>query len=826
MRLSQDVRYGVRVLLKSPGFLLVSVVSLALGIGANTTIFTMVNSVLLQPLPVQNPAELMYIYGTDSNNREGLFAGFLPVSYPNFVDYRAENEAFVDVGVYGFPMPVTLGGGGKPAPMLVQLVTASYFSLLGVAPAIGRMFLAEEDQTPGTHAVAVLNYQYWQRRFGGDPSVIGNIIRLNGHPFTVVGVAARGFAGTIGVVSPDAWLPVMSHPFVIGIPAAGGPLHTNRRLLSFFMFGRLKPSVPMSQAESQLQTVGRRLEQEYPNENSGRNVGVLPLTQATIPPPMRRILVQGSGLLMAVVGLVLLIACANIANLMMARATARRREYTVRLALGCARSRLVTQLLIESLLVAIPGGILALLVAVAGRNLLLSLMPPVFNAGNLNLPIDATVFAFTFILAIASGILFGVVPALNASRSDLAVDLKDRTGATAQGRLGNFISGRNVLVAFQVALSVVSLASAGLFLRSLTNAQKIDLGFNVDHLVVAQYDVTSNGYDESRGKEFHRQAVERVRNLPGVEAVTLASAPPLFPPFQRSVFPEGQDAGAARNGVLAYTNTVVPGYFDAVGIPLVKGRDFTDRDREEQTLAVVINEAMARRFWPDQDPLGKRFRFYGDNEFRNVVGIVKNVKVVFVGEDPQPLVYIPLEQNYQPAMTLFARTSGRLDVLKGMIEREMQSLDRDIALTQLFTAPEVLDNSLWPPRMAATLLSIFGTIALILASVGIYGVMSYSVNRRTSEIGIRMALGAERRDVMWMVLRQGMVLVLIGLGTGLACAIGVSSVLSGLLYGVGTADLPTFAGTAAILLLVAVVANFLPARRATRVDPVASMKYE
>ncbi|HYR83316.1 MAG TPA: ABC transporter permease [Terriglobia bacterium] len=824
MTLFQDVRYGVRVVMKSPGFLVAAVLSLALGIGGNTTIFTMINTVFLQPLPVEKPSELITVYGTDTSNTQNLVLGaFMPLSYPNYVDYKTQNDVFTDLAVYTFPYGVSLAGAEKPTPVNVQLVSGNYFSLLGVNAALGRTFLPEEDKVAGSSAVAVLDYKFWQRQFGSNLRVIGDTIRLNGHPFTVIGVAPRGFDGTIGVIAPDMWAPAMSHTYVVTTRFPGGPLDKNRRLLSFNMFGRLKPSVTMAQAQSSLQTIGRRLEKEYPNENTGRNVGLLLLTQATIPPAIRSTMMQGSGLLMGIVGLVLLIACANIANLMMARATARRREFTVRSALGGARSRLIRQLLVESLIIALPGGGLALLVGVGGRSLIISLLPAVVNPANLNLPMDAAVLAFTVGLSVLSAILFGLAPALRASQFDLASDLKERTG---QGSFGGRLKARDILVLFQVALSVVALASAGLFIRSLANAQSIDLGFEHDKLVVLQYNVSSNGYDESRGKDYHRKLLERMRALPGVAAASIAATLPLTPGFQRSVFPEGQENVTNNRGVLVLTNVIAPGYFETVRMPLVRGRDFLDVDREGQPLVVIINEAMARRFWPDQDALGKRFRFFGDSEPRTVVGIVRNAKYVFVGEGPQPMGYTPLEQGYSPAMSLVVRTSSRPDAMKGTVEREVRSLDPDIALTNIQTGSELLAVSLTGPRVAAILLSVFGSVALVLAAIGIYGVMSYSINLRAQEIGIRMALGAERRDVLRMVLRQGMTIVGIGLVVGLIVAMGIGYLLSGLLYGVGAADVPALAGTAALLLVVALIANYVPARRATHVDPIAVMRYE
>jgi putative ABC transport system permease protein len=571
-----------------------------------------------------------------------------------------------------------------------------------------------------------------------------------------------------------------------------------------------------------MQIIGRRLEKDFPNENKGRNVDLLPLTQATVPPALRSIVMQGSGVLMAIVALVLLIACANVANLMMARATARRREFAVRLALGGSRVRLVRQLLIECLLVAIPGGLLAMAVAVGGRSLIISLLPAAVNPANLNMPIDTTVLVFTLILAFVSAAIFGIAPALRASRADLASDLKERLDGAAPGRF----KLRHLLVLGQVTLSVIALASAGLFIRSLSNAQTMDLGFESEKLVTFPYNVNLNNYDEARGKEYHRQIVERVRTLPGVAAASVAVALPLTPPFQRTVFPEGQEDVKTNSGVLVYTNVIGTGYFDTLRIPLLRGRNFTDADREGQQNVVIINEAMAKRFWPGQDALGKRFRFYGDKDQRIIVGIVRNAKYIFVGEDPQTMAYTPLEQQYSPGLSLIVRTTSSPDTMKGTIEREVQAIDQQMPLNNIQTASQLLSASLTGPRVAATLLGVFGLLALVLAGVGIYGVMSYSVNLRSREIGIRMALGAERSKVLQMVLRQGMIIVGIGLAGGLIVAIAIGRLLSGLLYGVGTADLRAFGATAAVLLLVALIANLVPARRATTVDPISVMRYE
>ena len=822
MNLSQDIRYGIRILAKSPGFVLAAVLSLAVGIGANTTIFTMVNAMFLQPLPVERISELMFVFGTDSNNTNTIFGSSLPVSYPNFVDYRAQNDAFVDMAAYSFPVIVSMGGGEKPTPISGQLVSGTYFSLLGVRITVGRAFLPEEDQIPGARRVAVLNYKFWQRQFGGKTDVIGTNLRLNGQQFTVIGVAPAGFDGTIGVISPDFWMPVMSYPGVIADPVPDTPVDKSRRYLFFNVVGRLKPGVSMAQARAGLQTIGKRLEQEYATDNKGRNVGVQPLQEATIPPAVRGIMLQGSLLLMVIVGLVLLIACANIANLMMARANARRREFTVRIALGSARSRLISQLLTESVLVALPGGLLALLIAVGGRRLILSFLPSNFPL-NINMAINVNVLVFTFGVSILSGVIFGLFPALRASNPDLVTELKERGGSFAPAGRTNL---RNILVFVQVALSVIALASAGLFIRSLQNAQNADLGFDKDHLVVATYDLSSNGYNQGRGKQFHQMALDRLRALPGVASVSLAGNAPLTPAFQRSVFPEGRDTAGTNSGILVFSTSIVPGFFDTLRLPLMRGRDFNDLDREGGMPVSIINEAMARKFWPGEEAIGKRFKFFGDAQYRTVVGISRISKYVFIGEDPQSMAYVPLDQSYSSFMTVHVRAVGTPHTVNGSVERELRSIDHDVAVNGVLTGAELLSNSLFTQRMAATLLGIFGAMALILAAVGIYGVMSYSVSQRAPEIGIRMALGADRGEVLRMILRQGMTVVGLGLLSGLVLAMGIGRVISRLLYGVGNTDLATFGTIAVVLLVVAVIANYIPARRATTVDPVRVIRYE
>jgi predicted permease len=528
---------------------------------------------------------------------------------------------------------------------------------------------------------------------------------------------------------------------------------------------------------------------------------------------------------MTVVGLVLLIACANVANLLLARTAARSREIAVRLSLGASRGRLLRQLLTESLLLSVLGGAGGVLLGLWGRDLLWANRPTQLPAAALELALDGRVLAFTIGLSVLTGMLFGLAPALQASRPDLVSSLKDRAGepVTAHRRFGM----RGALVVAQVALSLVSLVGAGLFLRSLGNTQRIDLGFAADRLVTLGFNLGAQGYSEARGREYERQVLDRVRALPGVESATLATNTPLFGGgILRSVFPEDAEPGSKRSGILVQVDTVAAGYFKTLGIPIVRGRDFNDFDRPGSPQVVVINETMAKRFWPDQDPLGKRFKFHGATEFSEVVGVAKDSKYNFPGEDPQPYLYQPLEQNYADNLSLHVRARSDAPAVLGAARASVQELDRNLPLVSVFTMADVLHNALWAPRIGAALLSLFGLLALVLAAVGMYGVMAYTVSLRTQEIGIRMALGAGQRQVLQMILRQGMTLVVIGVGLGLAAAFALGRLVSNLLFGVSPFDLAAFGGTALLLAAVAVAANYLPARRAMRVDPIRALRYE
>ncbi len=816
----QDVRYGLRMLFRNPGFTLVAVLSLALGIGANTTIFTLVNTVLLHPIPVQDPERLVSLFTTDEKTKDSQF-NLLQTSHLNYNDYRDQNDVFEETAAY-VGSAINLSGGGEPEQIGGDLVSGNFFSLLGVQPALGRSFLLEEDKVDGSHPVTVLSDRLWRRRFAADPSIVGKTITLNGQSFTVVGVAPRGFQGVNTLGGPDLWVPMAMHGQILSGFLAEN--YDDRRALLFNAIARLKPGVTIHQAEGALRTIASRLEKEYPTPNKGRSVTLLPLSQSTVNPNLRRLFVMAGGLLMTVVALVLLIACANVANLLLARATARRKEIAIRLSMGAGRFRLVRQLMTESVVLALLGGAAGLLVAFWARDILLAFRPPQAFFGQFDLDLDGRVLLFALLVSIATGVVFGVVPALQASRPDLVVELKERTGQPGQS--GHRVNLRGLLVVAQVALSLVSLIGAGLFLRSLRNTERIDPGFDAQNLLTLSFDVGAQGFDRVRGEEYHRRLLETVKAIPGVRSAALSANLPMGGGIGRTVFPEGQEPGAGAVGQFTTANEISVGYFETLAVSLRRGRDITEMDREGAPLVVVINEAMAKQFWKGEDALGKRFKFFGDQEFRQVVGVVEDTKIFTLGEDPQPQAYVPVLQSFNPFMTLNVRARDNGEALLPTLRRQVQALQPTMPLTNVQTAGELISQVLWAPRMGAALLGIFGLIALTLAAIGIYGVMSYSVNQRTVEFGLRMALGARPSDVLGMVLRQGMLLVACGLLIGIVTALLATRLVGALLVGLSATDPLTFALISLLLAGVAALAGYVPARRATRVDPMVALRYE
>jgi predicted permease len=810
--LLHDLRYAVRVMRKSPVLSSLAILSLALGIGANTTIFSVANALLLQTLPVNEPARLMNIYTTDKKN-----PGFNPMSHLNWKDYRAQADLFEGILGYNW-LPLSLKTSGEPVRVFAQLASGNYFDVLGVKAALGRTFGPSEDEVPGRDPLVVLSHGFWTKHAGADPGIVGRSLTLNGAAFTVLGVMPESFTGVDVGVRPEVWVPMAMNQQV----QTGANWYEQRRGLFLFAVGRLRPGATKEQALAQLVTIAERLEREYPNDNKGRSVTLVPLAQAAINPNARDGVVAATALLMTVVGLVLLIACANVSNLLLGRALQRRREIAVRLAIGATRGRLVRQLLTESIALALPAAALGILIAQWARGGLLALLPAFPISVALKLDLDWRVLLFTMAIGVTSGVLFGLLPALQASKPDVVEALKDtdRTGGPARHRFGV----RDFLVVGQVALSLVALVGAGLFLRSLSATAQTDPGFETKKLLTVSFDLGLQGYNQEKGEAFLRLLDERLAGMPGVAATTTAANGPLTFGIGRSVFLEG---GNDNDRTLVAVNSVEPRYFETMGIPVLQGRAITHEDKQGATKAVLVNETMAKTFWPQGDALGKRFKFFGDDEpWAVIVGIAKDSKYGFLGEPPTNFIYEAYAQRYNGDRTLIVRTATEPSSLVRGVEAQLKSLDPDLPLTGLATVEKTIADSLWAPRAGASLLGLFGLLALILAAVGMYSVMSYSVSQRQREIGIRMALGARRADVLRMVLGRGMTVVAVGLVVGLGLSFALARLASNLLVGVSPWDALSFGGAALVLLTVAFVANFFPTQRAAGTDPTIALRYQ
>jgi putative ABC transport system permease protein len=789
----------------------VAVASLALGIGLNAAIFNLVSAVLLQPLPVTEPARLYSLFTQDRN-----IPGLLYCSYPNYQDYRGRNAVFSDVLLYT-AIEATLTEEGGSEDLIGQIVTANYFDVLGVKAAAGRTFLPEEDRVPGERAVVVISHAFWTRRFAGSSAALGAALRLNNHRYTIVGVAPKGFRGPNALVNTDFWAPFMMYRQLL--PLADWV--EQRKALMFSVIGRLKNGVNRRQAEDQLRTLASQLARQYPADNRDRTVKLLPVTESMIQPDSRGGFVMVGGVALAAGGLVLLIACANVANLLLVRAAGRRKEMALRLALGVSRARLIGQLLIESASLAIIGAAAAVALGRWARDLLWTFRPPWMLSGDAALSLDARVLAFTILLAVLATVAFGLAPALSATRTNLATELRERRSPWTRG--GHRVNLRTVLVMIQVALSVIALTGAGLFLRSLRNAQSVDPGFDAPHILSLAVDMKDKAFTPAAGQAFCRRVLERVRSLPGVAAAAFGEDPPFAVYRARNITTDGRAGGPE---MLVLTDTVEPGYFRAARIPLLRGRDFTETDSESAPRVAVINENMARQLWKDRNPVGAHLHFSGDDTPAEIVGVVRDSVYMNLQDPPKLMVYASLRQKFMPSVTLWVRTAGRPEALLGSLRREVQSLDRDVLLSNLQTAPQAIEESLWQPRLGAALFGAFGALAAVLTVVGIYGVISYSVGQRTRELGIRMALGAQPRNIWGQVLTEGLILVLMGLLLGFLVTVTLTGVLNSLLFGVTARDPATLLLVAAILLTTALAACAVPAIRATRIAPVTALREE
>ncbi len=807
----QDVRYSVRTLLTRPGFTAAVVITLARGIGANATIFTWIKVIFLEQLSgVNQPDDLVEIWGATRNNSA------LSLSYPDYLEVRDRNEGLSGVVAHQV-LPLNLGRGGKPERVRGAIVSGNYFDVLGVKALVGRTFLPEEDRTPNAHPVVVMGYGLWQRRFGADPGIVGRQITLNAHEFTVIGIAPKEFGSTYTGAVLDVWTPVMMKDYV----ARPHFSLTDRSSRWLMVMGRLRPGATVEQAQANITSIASQLEWAYPQTNDQMGLAVFSLTRS--PFSLKRSLQSAMAVLMAAVAVVLLIACANVANLLLGRAAARRKEIALRLALGGSRLRLMRQMVTEGLVLASLGAAIGLTVAFWTAQSLPAFLPPSGMAMSFDTRPDIVVFAFTLGLTVVTTILCSLAPTLQASKPDLVAALKDTTAMVERG--ARKLSVRHILVVVQVALSMVALVSAGLLVRSLREASHANPGFDPNRVLLASFDPFLSGYDETRGREFYRQLVERVRALPGVQAATLARRLPLTLSgiaFANVVI-DGYTPARTEDMRFNY-ETVGPDYFQTMRIPLVQGRDFEERDRESTHPVVVINETMAERFWPRGDALGRRLSV--GKEWLEIVGIAKDLKNRSLGEAPAPFFYLPLLQDYRSNMILVARTALEPEQMLNAVESAVSALDPEIPVFEPTTLEDHIGVSLFRQRMAATLLSLFGLLALSLSAVGLYGVMAYTVSRRTRELGIRIAIGATRSEILRVILGHALILSAIGIAGGVIVALMVSRFLVHLLYGVGPADPLTFVVIPVVLLGVALAASYVPARRALKIDPVVALRTE
>jgi predicted permease len=816
----QNLRHALRSLRRAPGFTTVAVLTLALGIGANSTIFSIINGILLKPpAGVADPSHVVAIYTSDYSS--GPFGWS---SYPDFAAVRAETAVFSGVAVYDLRR-LALAVGDQAEMITGQAVSGDFFSVLGAVPAAGRLLGPDDARVPGAEAVVVLGYALWQRQFGGDAGVVGRDVRLNGHTFRVVGVAASGFGGLFPGIPAAAWIPATMIPVL----NPGSESLTNIGSRGFMMAARLRPGVTLSQARARLAALARARFEQFPDmwrtvRGEGRQLTVLPESATRVPPQGRGIALNAAAILLVAVGLVLLIACANVANLLLARASRRRREIAVRISLGATRGQLVRHLMVESLLLASAGAAVGLLLTQWLTGALAALHIQTIPVRlHLDLGVDAHVLGFTALVTAVTAVAFGLVPAVRASRPNIVAELKNETAAERRRWFGL----RSGLVVAQVAVSLVLLVGAGLFLRSLGQAEGVDPGFDPSNTVLMTFDTQSNGFTEDQGRLFYQQLLERARALPGVAAATLAQAVPLGSCCsRRGTTIEGYRARPGESTEINW-NLVGPDYFRTLRIPLVQGRAFTPQDRAGAPPVAIVSEAFVRRYWPGQNPLGKRLSFMGpEGPFAQVVGVVRDGKYRSLGEEPLPFLYLPFGQEYRSPMTLYVRASGDPGPLVPLLRREVTALAPGLPIMNPTTLDEASSAALLPHQIGAALLGLLGGLATLLAVVGLYGVLAYSVTQRTREFGIRGALGAGRTQLVAQVIGEGMLLSAVGTAIGLVLAVALTRLVRGFLFGVSPLDPAAFGAMTLLVACITGVASWLPARRAARVPPMEALRHE
>jgi len=817
----QDARYGWRALSKSPGFMAIAVVTLALGVAVNTTIFSVVNGIILRPLPVPHPDELA-VLSMDMPDKASGHA----FSYPDYLDVQAQNDSFSSVFAYR----VSLGAitaDGKSDHLLFSRVTGNYFSSLGVKPALGRLILPSEGQTPNADPIVVLGYAYWKKAFGGDPSVIGKHVELNEHSATIVGVTPQEFHGTYYVLEMDAYVPVNA-PFYSGSSKDAEQIFSARESRSVTVMARLKPGVSLRQAKASLAVVAHRLADAYPKTDAGATITAYPEKQARPDPDPDDDSLLVAAAFLALAALVLLVACFNVANVLLVRATVRQREMAVRTALGASRGRLIRQHLTESFLLAVAGGAAGIALAWWTSGFLSALSFGTEIPLRFDFSADLRVYLFAFGAVCLTGLVVGVIPALRAARADVGIVLHEGGRSSSDGPRRHFV--RNTLVVAQVAGSLLLLIVAGLFTRSLSKAENVNLGFDADHVLNITMSPDEGGYKEDRAREFYRELLPRVRALPGVVSAAEAFTVPMgLIGSSNELVIEGRPHEPGQPAPEIANNLISPRYFETMRIPFLAGRDFTDADSKDAPLVAIVNRTMAEQFWPKGDLIGKRFARSGSEQKpMTVVGVVETVKYKGIVEAPPPFFYVPVEQAYVPLRTIHVRTSVAPTSLAAPLEALVRELGPGVPVSKVQTMSEALNNAngFFLYRFGAQLTGTLGMLGLILAVVGVYSVVSYAAAQRTQEIGIRMALGAEPRDILRLVLGQGLGVIAIGIALGLVTAFAVTRVFKEMLVGVTATDPLTYAIVAALLLAIGLAACWIPARRTTRISPLAALRHE
>ncbi|HEX6730434.1 MAG TPA: ABC transporter permease [Pyrinomonadaceae bacterium] len=809
--LFKDLRYAIRSLLQHPGFTVIAVITLALGIGANTAMFSVINAVLLRPLPYHEPQRLVTIW--EQSPERGLYQ--MPVSFANLRDWVDQNHTFDQISAYTFTN-LNLIGAGEPARLGGVRVSSNLFSLIGAAPQFGRTFLPEEDRE-GASNVVILGHALWKNRFGSDSGIIGRSLTLNNQNYTVVGVMSSGFQFPVGFGYMGK---VLNDPIDLYVPLAATSDESRRGNYSFFALGRLRPGVSIDQARAEMTTIESRLEQQYPDGNTGIGISLIPTQEQTVKEIRPALLV-----LLGAVAFLLLIACANIANLLLARAASRQKEMAIRSALGASRQRILRQLLTESLLLSLVGGIVGLLLAIWSTKAVMALAPD--NIPRLNeVGFDTRIFGFALVVSLVTGIVFGLVPALHATKPDLNEGLKEGQRGSMESTFGK--RTRRALVVAEVALSLMLLIGAGLLIKSFLRLQQENLGFNPENLLAVSLELPDSTYPEDRQKAaFFREALVRLGTVPGVKSVGSTTGLPLTLSLSGSDFRiEGRPDPEAGQEMIIETRSVSPDYFGTLGIPLLKGRDFSDRDNSDAPAAAIINAELARVYFPNEDPISKRISFDDKQSWLSIVGIVGDVKQQGLDSNAKPEVYFSYLQAPAPSMSVVVRTLSDPLSAVAAVKSQIQTIDKDLPIDDAETMQQLLAESTSGRKFNMLLLTLFATVAVMLAVVGIYGVMSYSVTQRTHELGIRMAVGAQPRDVFRIVIGQGMLLALIGVALGLVGAFALTRLMTTMLFGVEPTDPLTFISLAALLIGVGLAACYLPGRRATKVDPLVALRSE